>query len=106
MTDPLPANPTLRDILRDIGGDHPFTAFVLDRSSEEVPYDLEPLLTAWLCEHGFDGLWADVGDDPCGCTLADFAPCSACSLECRAAYARPASDGDVRLWLDRPAPPA
>lgn len=72
---------TLRDLLIEIGGGHPFTAFVVDWCDGEIPASLNPLLAAVMEQHGFDRV---AGDDECGCWLSDFAPCGAACLDCDA----------------------
>jgi hypothetical protein len=53
---------------------------------------VKEILTAWLKEHGYDGLCCEVGSDEwCGCTLEDFAPCTGSEndcLDCQPGYAQ------------------
>ena len=47
----------------------------------------EEVVREYLIAHGFDGLFCVEGD-PCGCVLADLAPCEDITDECIAGYRR------------------
>ena len=36
---------------------------------------LQNIVQSYLREHGFDGLYCDDCDEPCGCDATDLAPC-------------------------------
>ena len=45
-----------------------------------IDTDFDPTLDetdmkAWLLRNGYDGLYNELGDPHCGCTLRDFRPC-------------------------------
>ena len=46
--------------------------------------DVKQILSKWLTENGFQGLYnADVR---CGCDVDDLNPCGDCAMECKPAY--------------------
>jgi hypothetical protein len=59
------------------------------------------MVSAYLREHGYDGLWGDAG---CACELGDLAPCDEPWSECQAGYKAtcPCGDYDFRIVADKP----
>jgi hypothetical protein len=58
------------------------------------------ILSAWLVEHGYDGLFHD---DLCGCDLDDLIPCDWCCDRCQPGYKHPGDEGCD--WYIRPEKP-
>lgn len=53
----------------------------------------------WLEARGYDGLYARVGGDECGCSIHDFAPCLEGPFpECVPAEQRDIPDGPVLFF--------
>jgi len=50
------------------------------------------ILTDWLKEHGYDGLYCD----ECGCEIDDLAPCDESCVACRPGYKWPCTCGKPR----------
>lgn len=47
--------------------------------------NLQDIVTDWLKQHGYDGLYNTVGE--CACQVSDLVPCSQCDeLECHAGH--------------------
>lgn len=50
---------------------------------------VQSIVTAYLKEHGYDGLY----DDECGCLIDDLAPCSNDPMWCHPGYRVPCNCG-------------
>ena len=60
--------------------------------------DVKQIVTEWLKEHGYDGLY----NDDCGCVLDDLMPCEDCCDGCEAGYKTLADDPEEGEWLVGP----
>lgn len=75
----------MADIFRDIGGACDLTEPLIESIYQsEVKREFHPLISDWLIEHGFGGLYNTTGD--CGCVHGDLAPCDTMTLDCIAGH--------------------
>ena len=49
----------------------------------ETHKNVKEILTAYLTDNGFDGLYCD---EPCGCRIGDLVPCGQDCLDCKPGY--------------------
>ena len=66
---------------------NPMQAVVMPKSPE-----LREIVSAYLAEHGFDGLF-DL-DGECACAIDDLFPCGNPTMNCAAGYEKPCDCGD------------
>jgi len=60
------------------------------RVGPEKPWTVARIVTAWLREHGYDGLYRQ----ECGCLIEDFMPCGGEGIDdCMAGYRHPCACG-------------
>lgn len=55
---------------------------------------VKQIVHEWVKEHGYDGLYSDIG---CGCKLDDFIPCDMCSMNCMPGHIIPCP-GPEKCW--------
>jgi hypothetical protein len=58
--------------------------------------NVKAIVKKFLEEHGFDGLYSNVGE--CGCRTVDLMPCDFCPDGCAPGYLIPTPDADTD-WM-------
>jgi hypothetical protein len=60
------------------------------------------IVTQWLIDHGYDGLWNEAGE--CACDLSDLIPCGGPCDECQAGYKTPCDCGEHHYHIGKEKP--
>ena len=55
--------------------------------------NIKTIVTQYLNEHGYDGLYLKKNGDECGCSIEDLMPCDVPSELCAAGYQVKCGDG-------------
>jgi len=59
--------------------------------------DVKEIVGQWLKDHGYDGLWNDLGE--CGCEVGDLCPCQDGNIgDCQPGY-KHAGNGDYAFFI-------